>query len=410
MTAVDLFSKSFQADPYPAYATLREESPVHHVQGPMGSDIWLITRYDDARAALADPRFSKDPKRAPEWAKMMAAGVGDEGPLGANMLNSDPPDHTRQRRLISMAFTRRRIERLRPRIQEITDGLVAAMAEQKEVDLVAALSYPLPITVICELLGIPGEDRDEFGRWTRMLLASPMTPEGVQSRREGNQHMDRYLTDLVATLRAEVNPDLDYDAQPNLISALVVPGKGDQLNERELLGMLKLLLVAGHETTVNLISNGTVALLLHPDQFRLLRERPELMPNAIDEFLRYNGPIERVPMRFTTEDVEIAGTTIPAGSAVNIVLAAADHDPSRFDDPDRLDITRAQNPHLAFGHGVHFCIGAPLARVEGDVAFSTMLARFPKIELACRPEELAWQIGGPNIMRGLASLPLVLHT
>ncbi|MGK5522980.1 cytochrome P450 family protein [Micromonospora sp. URMC 107] len=408
MTPVDLQSKDFQSNPYPSYARLREESPVHFVRGPMNSEIWLITRYEDARAALADPRFSKDPKRAPEWAKVMAAGVGDEGPLGANMLNSDPPDHTRQRRLVGMAFTRRRIERLRPRIQEITDELVEAMAARREVDLITGLAYPLPITVICELLGIPGEDRDDFGQWTRMLLASPMTPEGVQSRRQGNQNMDRYLTELIGKMRTEVNPELDYDSQPNLISALIVPGKQDQLSERELLGMIKLLLVAGHETTVNLIGNGTVALLRHPDQLRLLREQPEVMSTAIDELLRYDGPIERVPMRFTTEDVEIAGVTIPEGSAVNIVLGAADRDPNVFGEPDRLDLARKDNPHVAFGHGVHYCIGAPLARVEGQIAFGTLLRRFSKIELACAYEELEWRIGGPNIMRGLAALPLVL--
>lgn len=405
MTSVDLFSKDFQSNPYLSYAQLRQDAPVYHVSGPMGSEIWLITRYEDARAALADSRFSKDPKRAPQWAKMMAAGVGDEGPLGANMLNSDPPDHTRQRRLISMAFTRRRIDLLRPRVQEITDELIAAMATKSEVDLITALAYPLPITVICELLGIPGEDRDDFGTWTRMLLASPMTKEGVESRRQGNQNMDRYLTDLVSKLRAEVDPDLDYDAQPNMLSALIVPGKADQLSERELLGMIKLLLVAGHETTVNLIGNGTVALLRHPDQIQLLRDRPELMPAAIDELLRYDGPIERVPMRFTTEDIEIAGVTIPEGSAVNIVLAAADRDPTRFDAPDRLDIAREENPHIAFGHGIHYCIGAPLARIEGQIAFRALLDNFPNMALACPPEELDWRIGGPNIMRGLGSLP-----
>ncbi len=407
MTSVDLSSKEFQGNPYVSYGLLRAQSPVHHFTGPMGSDIYLITRYEDARAALADPRFAKDPKQAPEWVRA-TIGTGDEGPLGANMLNSDPPDHTRQRRLVGKAFTRRRIEGLRPRIQEIADELVDAIAAEPETDLMASLAYPLPITVICELLGIPSADRHDFGSWTRMLLASPSTPEGIESRTQGNRNMDRYLTDLLARMRTEFDRELDYDAQPNLMSALLLPDRQEQLSERELLGMLKLLLVAGHETTVNHIGNGMVALLRHPEQFRLLRERPDLLPSAIEELLRYDGPIERVPMRFTSEDIEIAGTTIPAGSAVNIVLGSADRDADRFPEPDHIDITRAENPHLAFGHGIHFCLGAQLARVESQVAFSTLLKRFDTIELACPMDELRWRIGGPNIMRGLEALPLIV--
>lgn len=405
----DLSSTAFQADPYVTYAQLRQESPVHCVGGPMGSEIWLVTRYEDARAALVDPRLSKEPANAPEWAKIMAGGGDDGGPMGRNMLNSDPPDHTRQRRLVSMAFNHRRIEGLRPRIQRITDDLIDAMAGRSQVDLMGSFAHPLPMTVICELLGIPVNDRHSFADWTRMLLASPATAEGIESRRQGNESMDLYLTELLARLRPTVDPALGYDDQPDLLSALLVPDRGEQLTERELLGMIKLLLVAGHETTVNHIGNGMLALLTRPDQLRLLRERPELLPGAVEELLRFDGPIERIPMRFTTEDVEIAGVTIPAGRAVNIVLGSSNRDGHRFAEPDDLDITRTGNRHLAFGHGVHFCLGTPLARMESQIAFGTILHRFPVIELACPAEQLRWRIGGPNIMRGLDTLPLILR-
>ena len=409
-TAADLTGETFAADPYPAYAILRQDSPAHLLSGPMGSEVWLITRYDDARRALADPRFSKDPASAPEWAKIMAGVGDDEGPMGRNMLNSDPPDHTRQRRVVNRAFTPRRVEALTPRIQQITDELLDAMQGKPEVDLMAAFAHPLPITVICELLGIPLGDRGDFASWTRMLLASPATAEGVRSRRQGNEEMNRYLAELIERMRPDVDPEREEEEQPDLLSALIAPGRKDRLIGRELLGMVKLLLVAGHETTVNHLGNGMLALLRHPEQLELLRSRPELLAGAVEEMLRFDGPIERVPMRFTTDDVDIAGVTIPQGSAVNIVLGAADRDADRFPEPETFDIERKENPHIAFGYGVHYCVGAPLARLESRIAFSTLLGRFPDIALGCRPEELRWRIGGPHIMRGLDTLPVVLGT
>jgi cytochrome P450 len=408
MAGIDLSSEDFKANPYPSYAALRKDAPAQRVPGPRGAEIWLITRYRDARNALGDPRFAKDPQHAPEWAKVVAGGASDEGPFGRNMLNSDPPDHTRQRRLVSVAFTPRRIERLRPRIQEITDELADAMTGKAEVDLMSSFAHPLPITVICELLGIPIADRHDFAEWTRMLLASPATEAGIESRRLGNQLMNGYLTALLDEMRPGVDPDLDFDGQPNLLSALMVPTQADKLSERELLGMIKLLLVAGHETTVNHIGNGMLALLLRPDQLELLRQRRELLPTAVEELLRFDGPIERVPWRFTTEDVELDDVTIPKGSAVNVVLGSADRDLTQFRDADDLDITRTENQHLAFGFGVHYCLGAPLARAESRIAFGTLLDRFPHLALAVPPRDLRWEIGGPNVMRGLGALPVTL--
>lgn len=413
--AIDLSGDEFTADPYSTYALLRRDEPVFRLAGPMGSEVWLVTRYDDARAVMGDPRFSKDPANAPAWAKAMAGVGDDEGPMGRNMLNSDPPDHTRQRRLVSAAFTPRRVKQLIPRIQQIADGLAEAMARraaagEREIDLIKAFAHPLPITVICELLGIPRQDRGDFAVWTRMLLASPATEQGVHSRREGNRRMNNYLSELIGRLRPTVDQSLEHDAQPDMLSALLVPEREELLTERELLGMVKLLLVAGHETTVNHIGNGMFALFTHPDQLAMLRTRPELIPSAVEEMLRFEGPIERVPMRFTTEDVVVSGVTIPVGSAVNVVLASANRDQARFVHPDTLDVTRAENQHTAFGYGIHYCVGAPLARVESAIAFGTLLRRFPGIELACSPRDVVWRIGGPNIMRGVEALPVSIST
>ncbi|MGQ0842319.1 cytochrome P450 family protein [Actinokineospora sp.] len=408
MSEIDLRSDTFQTNPYPSYALLRQDSPVHYIEGPMGLGSWLITRYADARAALADPRLSKDVRRAPDWLRSMGAGAADEGPLGANMLNSDPPDHTRHRRLVSKAFTRNRMEGLRPRVQEITDELLDAVSDTDTVDLMAALAVPLPITVICELLGIPVRDRADFRTWTRMALTPPMSEEAINTRKQGNAAMEAYLSDLIAGIRSEVDDQLDYDSQPDLLSALIVASEDqDRLSERELLGTVKLLLVAG-QNTVNLIGNGMLALLRHPEQLALLRERPDLLPSAVEELMRYDGPIERATPRFTVEDVEIAGVTIPKGNTVFVVIGAANHDLDYFDDPTRLDITRTNNQHLAFGGGIHFCLGAPLARVEGQVAFGTLVSRFPAIKLVGEPAELRWVGRGANIIRGVETLPVAI--
>ncbi|RII07934.1 Cytochrome P450 107B1 [Streptomyces sp. YIM 130001] len=411
MSETDLRGEEFQANPYPSYARLRQAAPVQKVSGPMGLDSWLITRYDLAQAALLDPRLSKDPSQARLWLRNMGAGSGDEGLLGANMLNSDPPDHTRQRRLVSQAFTQRRIESLRPRVQQICDQLLDGLAGSGRPDLVAGLAFPLPITVICELLGIPVADRENFGAWTHMALSPPQSEEAVLRRKQGNAEMERYLTRLIGSMRATVDFTLAGDRQPNLLSALIAACDGhDRLSERELIGMAKLLIVAGHNNTANLIGNGMLALLRNPDQLAQLREHPEFLPSAIEELLRFDGPVERATPRFATEDIELAGVTIPKGSAVAVVLGAADRDPSLFPDPDRLDIQRTGSEHLAFGHGIHFCLGAALARMEGQVAIGSLLARFPVIRLACPQDELRWRIGGPSITRGLEALPVALRS
>ncbi|MCI2422439.1 cytochrome P450 [Saccharopolyspora sp. K220] len=412
MTDLDLWSPEFQADPYPAYAALRANSPVHRLTGPMGFETWLVTRYEDARAALADPRLVRDMAHAPKWLRDQGV-VSDEGegPLGTNVLSTDPPDHTRLRKLVAKAFTRRRVEQLRPRVQKITDALLAEMpAQGQQVDLLTALAFPLPITVICELLGVPTEDRADFRAWTTAFVSAPLTEEGAALREQARVARENYLTELIERTRARIDPSVAPDDQPNLVSALIVAAdEHDRLSARELLGTIQLLLVAGHETTVNLIGNGMLALLTHPDQLALLRQRPELLPSAVEELLRFDGPVERATPRFAAEDVEIGGVTIPAGSVVSVVLGSADRDRAHISDGNRLDVTRTDRGHLAFGHGIHYCLGASLARLEGQIAIGAMLERFPDLALACRPEELRWRPGGAaNVFRGLETLPLRL--
>jgi cytochrome P450 len=411
MTEVTLASEALTADPYPAYKHLRENAPVYRATGPMGAEIWLITRYEDARAALSDPRLAKNHVHAPQWLRDLGiASSSGGGPIGTHLLTSDPPDHTRLRRLVTKAFTRRRIEALRPRVQEVTNGLLDDMAGRTEVDLLAALAIPLPITMICELLGVPPQDRHDFRHWSKAILSAKVTPEGLAAQREASVLMAEYVRGLVTKARQKFAPTDDLDELPDLISALVFAAdKEDRLDEEGLIGMVELLLVAGHETTVNLIGSGTLALLRHPDQLALLRTQPELMPNAIEELLRYDGPLERATPRFTTEDVEIAGVTIPAHSVVSVVLAAADHDPSFAEQGDQLDITRSTHSHLAFGHGLHFCLGAPLARLEGQIAIGSLLRRFSDLALARPVDELHWRPSGlASIIRGLEELPVRL--
>lgn len=410
MTELDLRNTD-RADPYPGYARLRDDSPVVEASGPMGMRTWLITRHADARAALSDPRLAKNPRYAPAW--LHASGLlraDDEGPLGVNLLTSDPPDHTRLRRLVSRAFTRRRMEALRPRVQDLTDELLDAMTPGTEVDLIASLALPLPVAVISELLGVPYEERDDFHRWTQEFVTAPLSPEGLARRDSAWTSLEAYVGDLIARKRAALPEGVAADDLPDLVSALVAThDAGDRLTTRELIGMIALLLIAGHETTVNLIGNGTRALLTHPGQLALLKSRPDLLPGAIEELLRYDGPVERATPRYAVEDITLSGVTIPAGSHVTIILAAADRDPAYVEAPDRLDITRKNPNHLAFGHGLHFCLGAPLARLEGEIAIGTLLSRFPDLRLAVPESDISWRPGGAGgILRGLESLPLRL--
>ncbi|MFJ4326833.1 cytochrome P450 [Streptomyces tricolor] len=387
---------AFVADPFPLYRQLREDGPVRRAVIAGGLDAWLVTRYEDALAALSDPRLSSDVRDASDPRLIAQLPEFERESMLSTMLRADPPDHTRLRRLVSKAFTARRVAELQPRIQEITDRLLDAVVPAGRADLVADFALPLPVTVICELLGVPVEDRYDFQRWTdAMLLRGQELPDPAVVD-EAWRRMRAYVTALTGAKRAHPEDDL--------LSALISAHDEEQrLSHDELIAMTFLLLVAGYVTTVNLIGGGIAALLAHPDQQALLRDRPELLPDAIEEFLRYDGPVSPGIARFAREDVEIAGVTVPRGATVVIASAIADRDPARFPEPDRLDITRRDNGHLAFGHGIHYCLGAPLARLEGRIAIGTVLRRLPDLALAVPPAELPWRPGG---LRGPARLPV----
>lgn len=397
---VDLFDPVFKENPYPTYAELRSTAPVYRTELPDGRGLWLITRYEDVLAVLKDARFVKDWRKAltPEQLAQVPPIPPVMEPLTHNMLDTDPPDHERLRSLVSKAFTPRLIERMRPRVQAIADSLLDAVQDRGEMDLIDDYAFPLPITVIAELLGIPAEDRNRFREWSNAAVSGNATQEYLEEILI--PHMTAFNDYLLALFEEKrKNPKDD------LVSALVrAEEAGDKLSEDELLGMVFLLLVAGHETTVNLIGNGVLALLQHPDQLQKLKDDPSLIKPAVEELLRYDGPVETSTERFAREDIDLGDTVIPRGEMVLVVLGAADRDPERFADPDELDITRADNRHLAFGKGIHHCLGAPLARMEGQIAISTLLDRMPNLRLASSPESLSWRPG--MVIRGLKGLPV----
>ncbi|MFI9239469.1 cytochrome P450 [Streptomyces sp. NPDC053079] len=405
--APPLFTWEFAADPYPAYAWLREHAPVHRTALPSGVEAWLVTRYADARQALADQRLSKNPVHHSESAHGKGK-VGIPGERSANLmthlLNIDPPDHTRLRRLVSKAFTPRRVAEFAPRVQELTDQLIDAFAERGEADLIHEFAFPLPIYAICDLLGVPREDQDDFRDWAGMMIRHGGGPRGGVAR--SVKKMRGYLTELIRRKRGA----LREEGAEDLISGLIrASDHGEHLTEDEAAAMAFILLFAGFETTVNLIGNGTYALLRNPGQRerlqRALREGDEsLLATGVEELLRYDGPVELATWRFATRDLTLGGQRIAEGDPVLVVLAAADRDPERFTDPDTLDLARRDNQHLGYGHGIHYCLGAPLARLEGQVALATLLRRMPDLRLGAEPEDLRWR--GGLIMRGLRTLPV----
>ncbi|MGW1160147.1 cytochrome P450 family protein [Streptomyces sp. NPDC002519] len=387
---------AFVANPFPFYRQLREEGPVRYAVTVGGLEAWLVTRYEDGLVALCDPRLSSDIRDGSDPRLLQLLPATERESMLRNMLQADPPDHTRLRRLVSKAFTARRVAELRPRVQAITDGLLDAIVQAGRADLVADFALPLPVAVISELLGVPTTDRYDFQRWTDDMIRRGPEPPDPTVVDGAWQQMRAYLTKLLEAKRA--------DAGDDLLSVLIVARDEEQrLDEDELIAMAFLLLVAGYITTVNLISGGIAALLAHPDQLQLLRNDPALLPDAIEEFLRYDGPVNPGIVRFARENVEIAGVTIPRGATVLVASAIADRDPARFPDPDRLDITRRDNAHLAFGHGIHYCLGAPLARLEGQVAIGSALRRLPGLALAVPPDELRWR---RSDLRGPECLPV----
>jgi cytochrome P450 len=389
----------FLQNPHALNKRLRAEGPVRPVVLPRGLKVWLVTRYADVRAALADPRLRKDSRKIDDLFDMHSTEPqsfrGGESLFG-HMLNSDPPDHERLRRLVNKAFTARRIEQLRPRIEEITNGLLAGIGPTADVDLLDVFAFPLPITVICELLGVPTKDRDDFRTWSNVLISGGVPAADIQA---GGIAMAGYLSALIEAKRADPGADM--------MSALVQSHDADdRLAHDELVAMAFLLLVAGHETTVNLIANGVLALITNPDQLAALRADRSLLPGAIEEFLRFESPVKNATFRFTIEPTELGGVLVPARELVVLSLGSANRDPDRYADPDHLNIERDTSGHMAFGHGIHYCLGAPLARLEAEIAFNRLLDTYDRIELAAPVDDLRWRPG--MLIRGLERFPVHL--
>ena len=392
-------SSQFKANPYPIYAQMRAEAPVARVALPDKREAWLITRYDDVLAALRDERMVKDLRNAmpPDQQKKQPWVPGVFRPLAHVMTHQDGGDHQRLRGLVQQAFTPRLVERIRARAEQLSNELLDAAQPRGRMDLIRDYAMPLPATIIAEILGVPAADRHAFQRWTKALITASESPLFALRALLPILAFLRYIRKLIRERRS--NPADD------LVTALVrAEQAGDKLSEDELLAMIFLLLVAGYETTVNLIGNGTLALLQHPDQLAKLRAEPALMASAVEELLRYANPVATTTDRYAREDLTIAGEVIPRGALIVLVLASANRDERHFADPDRLDITRSPNKHVSFGWGAHYCVGAPLARLEAQIAFTTLLRRCPDLRLAAAPATLRWRPGLE--MNGLDALPV----
>jgi cytochrome P450 len=414
-----MFSAEFKERAFKAYAAMREKGPVAGVTLPTGGPIWFVTRYAEAMALLKDDeRFVNDPSNAlteEEYAllfqqatehltdeqQQMAAQTDEI--LRRHLLGVDPPDHSRLRRLVAIPFTPKYIEGLRPRVQAIADTLLDAVqaradeTRRREMELIGDFAYPLPLTVISEMLGIPLADRDNFREWSQAAVS--FTPDD-----RANPEVTAKLTEFIAYLRRLVAAKRSNPGDDLLSGLVLAEAEGDKLSENELLSMIFLLIVAGHETTVNLIGNGMLALFEHPEQRARLQQDPNLLKTAIEEMLRYYGPVEMSLTRWVRQDTELGGQRLRRGEQLMALLASANHDGEQFPNPEVFDISREPNRHAAFGTGIHSCLGATLARLEGQIAFATLLSRLPDLALAIPRDEVRWR--DATFLRGLTQLPV----
>lgn len=400
LTSPDFSSQRFKANPYPYYARLREEAPVYHFAGAMREKAWLVTRYDDVSLVLKHASLTKDPfsSVASKRREGMSWLIKVFEPLMQNMLSKDPPIHTRLRSLVHKAFTPKLIERLRSRVQALSDRLLDEAARRGSMELVGQYALIVPVTIIAEMLGVPPEDYRKFQRWSNRLISNTNLGDLLLSV-PSVWGFTRYLRQLIARRRSALGDDL--------LSALIQAEEaGERLSAEELVSMVFLLLVAGHETTVNLIAGGTLTLLQHPEQLDRLRKEPALIESAVEELLRFSSPVEISTERFTREDITVGGVTIPRGELIFAAIGSANRDERQFKDPNVLDLGRDPNRHLAFGMGIHYCLGAPLARLEGQIALQTLVTRFPNLRLARPVESLKWRTG--VLMRGPKQLPVSL--
>jgi cytochrome P450 len=398
---VDITSARFKADPFSFYESLRRDQPVCCVSLPNGTTAWLISRYDDVVAALKDPRLIKNRRSVPgskgagiAWTPKMFE------PLTRNMLDSDPPDHTRLRALVQKAFTPRVVERMHERIEAVSNQLLDDTAPNQSVDLIERYALPIPTTIIAELIGVPPSDRHRFHRWSNTIVSITLSTWSTVRAIPALRSFLRYIRSQVEARRS--TPQGDF------LSALVaVEESGERLSTDELVAMVFLLLIAGHETTVNLIGNGILTLLQHPDQMARLREAPTGIETAVEELLRYAGPLDTATERFAREDISFGDITIPRDAVVYPVLASANRDERQFNAPNTLDLARHPNRHVAFGHGIHFCLGAPLARLEAQLAIRTLLQRTDALRLAIPQDAIRWRQG--LVLRGVKTLPVKME-
>ena len=399
----ELYGQAFRQHAHEVFAQMRREDPVFQQPGLDGkTPIWFITRYAEVEQVLRDDqRFVRDPALAlsPEVLEQFFEGSDPQVMAMTNnhMLNKDGKDHHRLRMLVSKAFTRPVIQGMRPRIAEIAEEILDGVEGRGQMELVNEYAFPLPIIVIAELLGIPTQDRDKFRTWSNAVVTPVLTEEEQQESARLLREFVAYMQELVA--RRRENPEDD------LLSGLIqAEEQGDRLSESELFSMLTLLIVAGHETTVTLISNAVLALLRNPAQLQTLIDQPEAMVQAVEELLRYDSPVERALTRWVAEDVELAGQQLQRGDLIIAVLGSANRDENHFEDPTELDLTRNPNQHLAFGKGAHYCLGSPLARLEAEIALNTLFQRFPDLALNIAPEDLAYR--DVPLFRSLKQLPV----
>ncbi|MFI0480134.1 cytochrome P450 [Actinomadura sp. 9N215] len=395
--ALPRLGPEFALDPYPVYRRLRESGPVQRVVGHDGVVQWIVTRYDDVKRLLVDPRMSS------ALTKVLDPGLADgqkrfriDETLQNAMTNHDPPEHTRIRKTVVRAFSARRVEAMRPRVQELTDTLLDAMDGEERVDLIEKLATPVPVAVSCEILGVPVEDRPFFNTQMDDLMGAGTAEE----KRAPAKALTSYMAEQVAIKRASRGDDV--------LSAMIEASEEEgRLTDGELVGGAVQLLFAGYLTTIYAIGAGAYRLLKHPEQLAELRRDPGLLPKAVEELLRFDGPVIPGILRYAKEDVEVGGTTIPAHSLVVLSLTAANRDPDRFPEPDRLDIHREDTDHVAFGGGIHYCIGARLATIETEVVLGSLIRRFPRLELAVPDSELRWEL--KSFARHIAELPVFPH-
>jgi cytochrome P450 PksS len=396
---LDIWTSEFKANPFPFYAHLRANNPVCQVTLPDKQKAWLVTRYDDVALVLKDERFGKDHRRilTPEQLAKQPWIPAMFKPLSHHMLDQDPPDHTRLRSLVQQAFSPRAVDAMRPRIESLANELIDQFGRRRQIDLVHDYALPIPTLIIAEMLGVNPRDRHKIHRWSSTILTATSSRFGSYRAIPSVFFFLRYMRKLVHQRRQQ--------PQDDLVSALVAAHEaGDKMNDDELLSMIMLLIVAGHETTVNLIASGMLALFEHPHQLARLRDDPGLIKTAVEELLRFAAPVETATERFAREDVTLSDVTIPRGELVLAAIASANRDETKFERPDELDISRDPNRHLAFGLGIHFCLGASLARLEAQIAINTLLARAGDVKLAVPVNELRWRSG--LVLRGLKELPV----